>query len=81
MALAAVVESMPPRDPLLTAEDVAARLNVIKDWVWDHSSRRLPYLPVHPDERRGVALPGKSDRSVPERTRTGLQFAPETPVK
>jgi hypothetical protein len=46
MALAAVVESMPPRDPLLTAEDVAARLNVTKDWVWDHSSRRLPYLPV-----------------------------------
>jgi predicted DNA-binding transcriptional regulator AlpA len=33
-------------DPLLTAEDVAARLNVSKDWVWDHSSRKLPYLPV-----------------------------------
>jgi hypothetical protein len=28
MALAAVVERMPLRDPLLTAEDVAARLNV-----------------------------------------------------
>jgi hypothetical protein len=33
-------------DPLLTAEDVALRLRVSKDWVWDHSSRRVPYLPV-----------------------------------
>lgn len=33
-------------DALLTAEDVAARLNVSKDWVWDHSSRKQPYLPV-----------------------------------
>lgn len=33
-------------DTLLTAEDVAERLKVSKDWVWDHSSRRLPYLPA-----------------------------------
>jgi predicted DNA-binding transcriptional regulator AlpA len=33
-------------DSLLTAEDVASKLRVSKDWVWDHSSRRLPYLPV-----------------------------------
>ena len=33
-------------DPILTVEDVSARLNVSKDWVWDHSSRKLPYLPV-----------------------------------
>ena len=33
-------------DPLLTADDVARRLNVSKDWVWDHSSRRAPLLPV-----------------------------------
>jgi predicted DNA-binding transcriptional regulator AlpA len=33
-------------DPLLTVEDVAERLNVTKDWVWDHSSRKVPYLPV-----------------------------------
>ena len=46
MTLAAVVERMPLRDPLLTVEDVAARLNVTKDWVWDHSSRKAPYLPV-----------------------------------
>ena len=34
------------RDPLLTAEDVARRLNVSKDWVWDHSSCKAPHLPV-----------------------------------
>ena len=33
-------------DPLLTAEDVAQRLNVTKDWVCDHSSRKAPYIPV-----------------------------------
>jgi predicted DNA-binding transcriptional regulator AlpA len=33
-------------DPLLTAEEVAKRLNVSTDWVWDHSSRKKPYLPV-----------------------------------
>jgi predicted DNA-binding transcriptional regulator AlpA len=36
----------PHSDPLLTAEDVARRLNVSKDWVWDHSSRKAPHLPV-----------------------------------
>ena len=33
-------------DPLLTAEDVANRLGVSTDWVWDHSSRKKPFLPV-----------------------------------
>lgn len=33
-------------DPLLTVDDVARRLNVSKDWVWDHSSRKKPLLPV-----------------------------------
>ena len=33
-------------DSLLTADDVARRLNVSKDWVWDHSSRKKPLLPV-----------------------------------
>jgi len=46
MTLAAIVERTPLKDPLLTAEEVAARLNVTKDWVWDHSSRKAPYLPV-----------------------------------
>jgi hypothetical protein len=41
----------PPRsltevESLLTAEDVAKRLNVSMDWVWDHSSRKKPLLPV-----------------------------------
>ena len=33
-------------DPLSTVDDVARRLNVSKDWVWDHSSRKTPLLPV-----------------------------------
>ena len=33
-------------DRLLTAEEVATRLNVTKDWIWDHSSRKAPFLPV-----------------------------------
>ncbi|MGB7170599.1 MAG: hypothetical protein WBD32_16450 [Acidobacteriaceae bacterium] len=46
MASVAVLERTLMNDPLLTAEEVAARLNVTKDWVWDHSSRKSPYLPV-----------------------------------
>jgi predicted DNA-binding transcriptional regulator AlpA len=46
MPMAAVIHQMPQTDPLLTAEDVAQRLNVSTDWVWDHSSRKSPYLPV-----------------------------------
>jgi hypothetical protein len=33
-------------DPLMTVDDVALRLKVSKDWVWDHSSRKTPHLPV-----------------------------------
>ena len=33
-------------DPLLTPQQVAERLNTSLDWVWDHSSRNLPLLPV-----------------------------------
>lgn len=40
------MQQMEAVDALLTAEEVAARLKVSTDWVWDHSSRRLPYLPV-----------------------------------
>ena len=46
MALVNLIGRPQNADPLLTAEDVAERLNVTKDWVWDHSSRKLPYLPV-----------------------------------
>jgi predicted DNA-binding transcriptional regulator AlpA len=40
------IQAVGAGDPLLTAEEVAAKLKVSTDWVWDHSSRRLPYLPV-----------------------------------
>jgi predicted DNA-binding transcriptional regulator AlpA len=33
-------------DPLLTPEQVAKRLNTSLDWVWDHSSRKMPLLPA-----------------------------------
>ena len=33
-------------DALLTPEQVAKRLNTSLDWVWDHSSRKMPLLPV-----------------------------------
>ena len=46
MGSALMVQEVETVDPLLTAEDVALKLKVSKDWVWDHSSRRLPYLPV-----------------------------------
>src|ERR1700693_5397374 len=31
---------------VLTPEQVAKRLNTSLDWVWDHSSRKTPLLPV-----------------------------------
>lgn len=40
------IQPVGTEDPLLTAEEVAAKLKVSTDWVWDHSSRRRPYLPV-----------------------------------
>jgi predicted DNA-binding transcriptional regulator AlpA len=46
MALAAVAQKSPDADHLLTAEDVAERLNVSTDWVWDHSSCKTPFLPA-----------------------------------
>jgi len=45
MALAAVVERILLHDFLLTVEDVAARVNVTKDWVWDHSTRKARIYP------------------------------------
>jgi predicted DNA-binding transcriptional regulator AlpA len=46
MEFALITREAETVDPLLTAEDVALKLKVSKDWVWDHSSRRMPYLPV-----------------------------------
>ena len=31
---------------MLDAVDVSIRLKVSEDWVWDHSSRRAPFLPA-----------------------------------
>jgi predicted DNA-binding transcriptional regulator AlpA len=42
----AMISSPFMNDPLLTADEVAERLHVSKDWVWDHSSRKTPHLPV-----------------------------------
>jgi len=33
-------------DPLLDAKEVAVWLRVSEDWVWDHSTRRGPFLPA-----------------------------------
>jgi hypothetical protein len=46
MAIAEMLRRPLVGDVLLTAEDVAVRLSVSRDWVWDHSSRKAPYLPV-----------------------------------
>ena len=33
-------------EPLLKAKQVAHLLDVSDDWVWDHSTRRPPFLPA-----------------------------------
>lgn len=35
-----------PAEVLLDAKDVATWLKVTEDWVWDHASRRAPFLPA-----------------------------------
>lgn len=46
MASAFTMPTIEIEDSLMTAEEVALKLRVSRDWVWDHSSRRTPYLPV-----------------------------------
>jgi predicted DNA-binding transcriptional regulator AlpA len=72
MPLQAIPIAAPSIDRLITAEDVASRLNVSTDWVWDHSSRRTPYLPVI---RLGDTLryrESEIDNFVAERARASL---------
>lgn len=33
-------------DPMIDAKEVALWLKVSEDWVWDHSTRRAPFLPA-----------------------------------
>ncbi len=35
-----------PEEILLDAKDVSIKLKVSEDWVWDHASRRAPFLPA-----------------------------------
>ena len=51
----AVPESCNPMVPLMTLDEVAARLGVSKSWVRDHATRRNPRMPVvRFGERRAV---------------------------
>jgi len=65
----------PPRrvddlEPLLTAEEVAKRLHVSTDWVWDHSSRRRPLLPSIPIGDGTLRYrPSKIEEFIDERER------------
>ena len=67
MGSALMVQEVETVDPLLTAEDVALKLKVSKDWVWDHSSRRLPYLPVIRMSDGALRYRASGIRRVPER--------------
>ena len=46
MAITASVQQMASKDVLLTVEDVVQRLNVPRDRIWRHLSRRAAYLSV-----------------------------------
>jgi predicted DNA-binding transcriptional regulator AlpA len=50
MPLSTAFEPVPnssvEKDRLLSVDEVAENLNVSRDWVRDHSSRKAPYLPV-----------------------------------
>jgi hypothetical protein len=64
----------PPRidteETLLDATDVAIRLKVSPDWVWDHSTRRAPYLPAIWLSRGVLRFkPSKIDEFVDEQER------------
>jgi hypothetical protein len=53
MALAAIVQQMPVRDALLTVEDVARRLNVTQDWVWDQPTVIFSEVHQYVSRKRG----------------------------
>jgi hypothetical protein len=79
-------------DPLLTPQQVAERLNTSLDWVWDHSSRKLPLLPAirfgHGPGRAGLLryraskveefIAEQEHLSVTHRPRSGRKIAKPT---
>jgi len=59
-----------PEEILLDAVDVSIRLKVSEDWVWDHSSRRAPFLPAIWLSDGVVRFkPSKIDEFIDERER------------
>jgi len=57
-------------DPLLTPEQVAKWLNTSIDWVWGHSSRKPPLLPVR-DALESFATGPARSRNL-SRSRSGF---------
>ncbi len=75
------IQSVGAGDPLLTAEEVAAKLKVSTDWVWDHSSRRLPYLPVIRMSDGVLRYRASGIEEFLQERERASNFAAQTPVK
>ena len=59
-----------PEEILLDAVDVSIWLKVSEDWVWDHASRRAPFLPAIWLSDGVVRFkPSKIDEFIDERER------------
>jgi predicted DNA-binding transcriptional regulator AlpA len=60
-------------EPLLDAKEVAAWLHTSEDWVWDHSTRRAPYLPaIWLSDGMLRFRPSKIEEYIEERERLSL---------
>jgi hypothetical protein len=60
----------PGREVMLDAKDVALWLKVTEDWVWDHSTRRAPFLPAIWISEGAVRFrPSGIERFIQERER------------
>jgi len=46
MALVQMLDPARNMDPFLMAGNLVVRSHEIKDWISDHSSRKVPYLPA-----------------------------------
>ncbi len=56
-------------------------LKVSKDWVWDHSSRKAPHLPVIRMSDGVLRYRTQRNRRVRQRARTSVVLASQAPVK